>query len=108
MISIAQLRGAVEDGYVVFDKTGALIDTPAPQGAGPATLLVSEMTDALKTVEGDRITGSLDRGGVWVVEAIVLGLEVLDLLEGEMTVEELLKDVPQAGFEWQISPTSGP
>lgn len=108
MISIAELRSGVEDGRVVFDKMGAVVDIPPPPGADPATLLVSEMTDALKTVEDGRITGSMDRAQVWVVDAIVLAVEVLDHLEGEVTVEDLIGKVRHAGFEWQVSPTSAP
>jgi hypothetical protein len=108
VISIAELRIGVADGRVIFDRTGALVDAPASPDTGPATLLVSEMTDALKTVEAGRITGSIDRAQVWVVEAIVLDREVLDHLQGEVTVEELIGQVREAGFDWQISPTSAP
>jgi hypothetical protein len=108
VISIVELRSRVEGGHVVFDKTGALVDIPAPPDAGPATLVVSEMPDALKTVDSDVITGSMDRAEVWVVDAIVLDREVLDCLEGEITAEELISKVRRAGYEWQVSPTSAP
>lgn len=106
MISIAELRGGVEDGRVVFDKTGTVISTRPPESLSPATLLVSEMTDALKTVESGRITGSMDRTRVWVVDAIALDAVVLDHLEGEISVEDLIAEVREAGFEWQVSPIS--
>jgi hypothetical protein len=108
VISISELRSGVEDGRVVFDKTGNIVDTPVPEDVAPATLLVSEMTDALKTVDAGRITGSVDRSQFWVVDAIVLDVEVLDRLEGETTVADLIGEVREAGFEWQVSPTSAP
>lgn len=108
MISIAELRAHVADGRVVFDKTGAVVDVPCPSGAGPATLMVSEMTDALKTVEEDHITGSIDRSQVWLVDAFVLAREVLDRLDDEVAIEDLIDTVRKAGYEWQVSPTSAP
>ena len=108
MISIAELRGQVVDGRVAFDETGAVVDVPCPADAGPAVLVVSEMTDALKTVEEDRITGSVDRSQVWSVDAIVLAGEVLDRLDDEMPVEDLIEAVRKAGYRWQVSPISAP
>ncbi|MGB8360575.1 MAG: hypothetical protein WCE80_04180 [Acidimicrobiia bacterium] len=108
MISITELRARVVDGRVVFDKTGTVVDVPCPPGAGPAVLVVSEMTDALKIVEEGHITGSVDRSQVWLVDAIVLAGEVLDRLGDEVPVEDLIEAVRKAGYEWQISPTSAP
>lgn len=108
MISITELRAHVVDDRVVFDKTGALVDAPCPPGAGPAMLIVSEMTDALKIVEEGHITGSIDRSQVWLVDAIVLAEEVLGGLDDEVLVEDLIEAVRKAGYEWQVSPTSAP
>lgn len=108
MISIAELREQVVDDRVVFDKTGAPVDVPCPAGAGPAMLVVSEMTDALKIVEEGHITGSVDRSQVWLVDAIVLAEEVLDTLDDEVLAEDLIEAVRKAGYEWQVSPTSAP
>lgn len=108
MISIADLERGVKERRVVFDKTGALLDIPLPDGLGPATLLVSEMTDALKTVEVDRVESSIDRAQVWMVDAIVLDEEVVAGLEGTISAEDLIDAVRDAGYEWQVSPTSAP
>ena len=109
VISIDDLMARAGDGIVVFDIEGNVVEVDWPGLPGPATLLVSEVTDALKTVD-DRgaIVESLDRSQAWVVDAIALSAEVLSTLAGEMAVADLLVAVPAAGFEWEVSPTSGP
>lgn len=106
VISIADLIERADDGRVVFDKTGATVDIDPPDGS--AVLIVSEMTDALKTVDTRLISGSVDRGQVWVVDAIALDVEVLDRLDGTMPIEDLIEAVRVAGFDWQVSPTFSP
>lgn len=109
MISIARLRDRLEDDRVSFDKWGDPVDVEIPPGLSPATMLVAEVTDALKDVDfADRITGSVDRTGMWSVQALVLARSVLEQLEGdEMTIEELIPAVEATGVAWSVSPISG-
>jgi len=109
VISIDDLRALAGDGLVAFDSRGGLVDVGPLDPVGPATLIVSEVTDALKRVD-DRgtVVESLDRSQSWMVEAIVLSSSALAALSGDMEVEDLLLAVPAAGFEWVVSPTSAP
>lgn len=91
-----------------FDKWGHPVDIEIPAGLGPATMLVTEVTEALKDVDyADRITGSVDRAGMWSVQALVLDRSVLEQLEGdEMSVEDLIQAVEATGEAWSVSPIS--
>lgn len=110
MISIGQLGEILRDEWAVFDRYGNAVDLPVPKDVGPAALLVSDVTDALKRVdEADRIIESVDRRGMWSVEAIVLNSIVLRRLDdADLTVEDLLDAVRAAGYAWQIRPISAP
>ena len=110
MISIRRLRQIMRDDWVVFDRLGKAVDLAVPNDVGPAAFLVTDVTDALKRVDdADRILESLDRGGMWAVEAIVLNSIVLRRLEDdEMTLDGLIDTVRTAGFAWQIRPISVP
>lgn len=110
VISIARLRDRLEDDRVSFNKWGHPVEIEIPAGLGPATMLVVEVTDALKDVDfADRVTGSVDRAGMWSVQALVLDRSVLQRLEGdEMPVEDLIEAVEAAGVAWSVSPISGP
>ena len=110
MSSIAHLRSRLAGNWVAFDEEGEVLDIEIPADVGPAALLVSAVTDALKTVDdSDRVTGSIDRAGMWSVDAILLNVVALDRLpDGEVTFEELMEAVRQSGLVWQIRPTSAP
>ena len=73
-------------------------------------MLVSPVTEAIKLVGDDGLVAqSMDREGMWSVDAIALSRAVLDRLDdGDMSVEDLLAAVREAGFEWQISPSDVP
>lgn len=89
---------------VAFDNQGTVLDIPLPD-AGPAVLLVSEVTDAVKRVVGDRVVASVDRRDAWMVEGMVLHRQVLDRLNGEtLSTVDLLEAVRAAGFAWEVSP----
>jgi hypothetical protein len=76
---------------------------------GPAALLVSDVTEAVKRVEDGVVVESVDRRKMWAVEAIVLNRIVLRRLdEEEVSVEGLFDSVRAAGFAWQIRPISVP
>lgn len=110
MISIERLRAQLEGDWVAFDKQGRVVDYVVPKDIGPATMSVSPVTDALKRIdEADRVSGSVDKNSVWAVDAIVLNSIVLRRLADETyTAEDLIEAVRDAGFTWQISPTSAP
>lgn len=106
MISTARLAGSMEEGRVAFDTHGDPVEVDVAMLRGPATLLVTPVTDAVKRLR-DGVVESLDRDEMWVVEAMALESEVLDALgEVEVTAEELWLAVEEAGFAWQVSPTS--
>lgn len=110
MISVDNLRRHTVGDWVAFDKHGDIVEYLVPKDIGPATLSVSAVTDALKEVDpAGRVVASIDKNTVWSVDAIVLNSIVLRRLpEGEYGVEALIEAVRQAGFAWQISPTSAP
>lgn len=110
MISTGRLSEILNGDWVVFDKQGNAVDLAVPRDVGPAALLVTNVTDALKRVdEADRVVASVDRSTMWSVEAIVLNSIVLRRLKDEeFSVEGLLDAVREAGFAWQIRPISVP
>lgn len=110
MISIANLRETLKGDLVAFDKHGMILDVEIPDGIGPAALLVSPVTDALKTVGPDgRLEVSVDRDLMWSVDAIVLSSVIIGRLDDrDLSAEDLLDMVRDAGFSWQISPTCAP
>ena len=110
MISIAQLRERITGDHVSFDKWGRPVDVEVPEGLGPATMLVADVTDALKVVDfADRVTGSIDRAEMWSVTALVLDRGLLESLEElEMSAEDLIQAVESTGVVWAVSPISGP
>lgn len=110
VISVDNLRRHTVGDWVAFDKHGDIVEYLVPKDIGPATLSVSAVTDALKEVDpAGRVVASIDKNTVWSVDAIVLNSIVLRRLpEGEYGVEALIEAVRQAGFAWQISPTSAP
>ncbi|MGH3649438.1 MAG: hypothetical protein ACRDU9_01915 [Acidimicrobiia bacterium] len=109
MIFTDRLIERLDGDRVVFDKLGEPVDLEAPDDVGPATLLVKTVTDALKLVEDGVVEGSVDRSAMWVVEAIILDRVVLERIgPRRLSVEDLLTEVRQLGFAWQVSPISAP
>lgn len=108
MISTSRLRETLVGDWVAFDREGRTIDLEIPKDIGPAALLVGPVTDAVKRIDGEAVR-SLDREGMWAVEAIVLNRVVLRRLEDrELSAEDLLAAVRELGYSWQISPISSP
>ena len=108
MISTSNLAAGLVENWVAFDKNGNLLDIEIPGDIGPAALMVTPVTDAVKRVEED-IVESMDRNRMWSVEAIVLNRIVVERFEPtELSAEELLAMVREMGFSWQISPISAP
>lgn len=108
MISTAKLLASLHEGHVAFDTQGNPVEVDGAHIRGAATLLVVPVTDAVKRLR-DGVVESLDRDEMWLVEAMVLGRDVLGRLgEVDLTAEELWLAVEEAGFAWQVSPTSFP
>lgn len=108
MISRERLLAALTDGRVAFDAEGTPVDLPVAGVEGQASAIVAPVTDAVKQVRGDFVE-SLDRGGMWVVEVMVLDREVIEALgQEEMTARELWQAVTDIGHTWQLSSTSSP
>jgi len=108
MISTAKLLAALHEGHVAFDMKGNPVEVDAAHIRGAATLLVVPVTDAVKRLR-DGVVESLDRDEMWLVEAMVLGSDVLGRLgEVDLTADELWLAVEEAGYAWQLSPTSSP
>jgi hypothetical protein len=107
-ISTSLLRDSLVGDWIGFDRQGNPLDMEIPHDIGPAALLVSPVTDAVKRV-GDDVVESLDRDQMWFVEAIVLNSVVLKRLEDrDWSAEELLTAVREMGYTWQISPIASP
>lgn len=108
VISTSSLAESLLGDWAAFDERGEPVDVEIPRSIGPAAFLVSPVTDAVKRIEADVIE-SLDRDGMWAVEAIVLNRVVLTRLgERELNVEELIAAVRELGYSWQISPVAVP
>jgi hypothetical protein len=108
VISTSKLRGQAVADRVIFDVRGEPVDTEIPPSMGEAGLLVSPVTDAVKRVH-DGVVESLDRDRFWTVEAIVLGRDVLELLdETPMSADELIDAVRRLGYSWDVRPVVDP
>lgn len=107
---LEELLGEDQD-WVVIRPGGEPLEMTIPPDIGPATLLVSPVTDALKTVSDGRVVGSLDRDSLWAVEAFALNRVVISRLlgeEGEMSPYDLYEAVSSMAFAWQIAPMTEP
>lgn len=106
---MGRLTGILDGDWAVFNQNGDPVGLGVPGDVGPAALLVSDVTEALKRVDGDVVVESVDRRTMWFVEAIVLNRIVLERLPPEdVSVEGLMEAVRSAGFAWQIRPISVP
>lgn len=104
MIDMPALRNLVEAGEltVVVDAAGEIVYRGGVSEEGPALLITSPLTDAVKVVAGGLVHESLDRDILWSIEAFVLAREVvLALDESVSTPGELIEAVTNAGFEWR-------
>lgn len=101
---LQELLGEDQD-WIVVRPTGEPVDMEIPADIGPATLLVSPMTDALKSLSEDGfVDGSLDREAIWGVEAFALNRVVVRRLEGdEMSARDLYEAVIGLHFGWQTA-----
>ena len=88
----------------MFGADGSRIDTEVFNDSGRAALLVTTVTDAVRTVTPDGlVAGSLDRESLWAVEGFALTAAVVRALpELEFTPEGLLEAVANLGTEWDV------
>lgn len=87
---------------MIFDLRGEPVDTEIPASMGAAGLLVSPVTDAVKRVH-DGVVESVDRDRFWSVKAIILGWDVVELLdETPMNADELIDAVRRLGYSWDV------
>ncbi len=107
MIEKKGLLEALVDGFVIFDKHGRTVDIDLMDYPNSPTLLVEDVTDALKRVSGDRVVGSADRGETWRVKAMILSTEAVESLSDDSyRAEELLGAIEAAGLRWVVCPIS--
>lgn len=109
MIDIPALRKLVDAGgvRVVVDGNGEIVDRDELSDFGPAVLIASPVTDAVKVVDAGLVQGSLDRDALWAIQGFVLSREVLLALDDDLIHPgELISAVTRAGFEWQVISSS--
>ncbi len=103
MLKVSELEEHLGHGdWVVVRPGGEIVDMEIPANIGPATFIVSAVTDALKTSDAGLITGSLNRDDVWAVDAFALNRVILKRLEGVYTPLELYQAVVDLGIAWQV------
>ncbi|MGH8945858.1 MAG: hypothetical protein ACRDVL_06905, partial [Acidimicrobiia bacterium] len=106
VIDIGALKDRMDEGrdWVMFGPGGDLREPGVPPNAGPATLLVSRVTDAVKRLGDDGlIASSVDRRRLWAVEGFLLNRVVVEKLEpGSLDADSLLETVPRTGIGWQV------
>jgi hypothetical protein len=92
---------------VAFDVEGRSLPIQPTEGHGPAVMLVSEVTEAVKEVSGDRVTGAVDRDDLYRVVGFELDRRVIDQLAPEdLTAEQLIVAVEAMGHVWEPIPHS--
>lgn len=106
MINLEAIVGADrESDRVCFDHRGAPLSGRLRANAGPATLLVEPVTDAIKSVD-DRglITRSLDKSDYWLIAGFVVNRDVLSALpQKDVSVGELWHLVVDQGLRWDLA-----
>ena len=93
-----------EAGVVSIDADGRVIDA-APDDVSLPSLLVAPVSDAVKKMEGDRLTEDLDRSQLWSVRGIAVDRLVMESVpDGSFTMAELIQQVESAGQVWSTTP----
>lgn len=112
-MSLVELKQALESDrdWVVVAADGELVEVDVPRDVGPAAVLVSEITDALKTVSDEGlVVDAPRREEVWQVEAFVLNRVVIEALDPDVDnlaiPQGLLTAVEELGFGWQVKPVN--
>jgi hypothetical protein len=94
------LRRRAAGGHVVAVDTAGR-DLEVPQDVVTPSLLVADVSEAVKRVEGDKVTEDLDRGQLWLVRGLAVDRLVMESVsEGTLTMAELIREVEAAGHVW--------
>lgn len=89
--------------HLVIDTHGLELNLIPHPKWGPAVMLVSPVTDALKEVEGGRVVGSQDRERVALVTGFAISGEVLQGLGVLPATPELIHQaVMDLGYVWEM------
>lgn len=92
----------------VFSADGEILAGGVPDSFASATVLVADVTDALKSISLEGLVqGTIDRGSVARLEAFVLSAETLRMLEDDdLDPAGLIRAVSDLGVEWGVAPAS--
>lgn len=90
-----------------FDPTGDPAEMPPAEG--PAVMVVSPVTDAMKLVHADLVAGPIDRETVGRAIGFALSRSVLERLgEGSYDAAGLIEAVGALGVDWTVVRQDGP
>jgi hypothetical protein len=100
--SITEILARTDADPLVIDNSGTLVVGPPPAGVGRASLLVGEVVDAVKVVEGDRVVGSRDREGLFRLEGVVVARELLEAIgDVDAGLPAIIEAVTGLGETWK-------
>jgi hypothetical protein len=100
--SITEILARTDADPLVIDNSGTLVVWPLPAELGRATLLVGEVVDAVKVVEGDRVVGSRDRDGLFRLEGVVVARELLEAIgDVDARLPVIIDAVTDLGETWK-------
>ncbi|HEX6947640.1 MAG TPA: hypothetical protein VF246_09850 [Acidimicrobiia bacterium] len=100
MIHLSRLLVQERD-RICFDARGDARDDDLPPGR--AVMLVSGVTDALKTVRDGEVVDAVDRESVAHVVAFAVDRSLLETLgDDSLTAEELVEAVLRQGVDWVL------
>ena len=103
MLDIPAIREAASERQRIrLDPDGALdLSGDTPSWDDRAVLVVDEVTEAVKRVEGESVLGSVDRDELWAVKGIILDREVALALPDDLgSPADLIEAVTNAGYHW--------
>ena len=104
MISSETLRlvARAGSGPVLIDISGRPYQVDGlPDDVSVPSLVVGNVTEAVKQVEAGTVVQYLNRDTLWAVEGFLLDSDVVDRLPDDVDSSERLIDaVREAGFEW--------
>lgn len=105
MLTVSKLEEAMGDSdWVVVRPDGEILNMAIPKDIGPATLMVSPVTDALSRSEGGLLVEPVDRSKVWNVEAFAVNRVVVRRLTAkQLSAAELYETVTGFRLSWQMS-----
>jgi len=101
---------AVGHGPIVVDNSGRPLTTDGlPDDAPIPSLIVGQVTEAVKQVGDGMVTRYLNRDVLWAVKGFVLGHDVIGGLPDDIdSPERLIDAVREAGHEWHaLFPSPG-